>query len=56
MDIYDNEHTGLCLINAYFGVHFEKGTPSRTDLPLPYFALNDEQALAVSWAGYELVE
>lgn len=53
---YDNEYIGLCLINAYFGVHFETGTPSRTDLLLPYFSLTDEQALAASWAGYELVE
>ena len=53
---YDSEHIGLCLLNAYFAVHCENGTPSRTHLPLPHFALTNEQALAVSWAGFELVE
>jgi hypothetical protein len=47
---------GLCLINAYFTVHCKPGTPPRTDLPLPHLAVTKNQAFAVSWSGYELVE
>jgi hypothetical protein len=30
--------------------------PARTDLPLPHLPLADNQALAVSWKGYQLVK
>lgn len=46
---------GLCLINAYISVHCPEGTQPRTDLPLPHIPLTDNQALAVGWAGYELI-
>jgi peptidase E len=50
------DFAGLALICAYFTVHCEPGTPNRTDLPLPHISLTDNQALAVSWQGYELIE
>jgi len=49
------EFTGLGLINIYFTVHCLPETTSRNDLPLPHIPLTDEQALAVSWNGYELI-
>jgi peptidase E len=51
-----NPPAGLNLVNLYFNVHCEPGTPARTDLPLPHISMTDEQAVAVSWAGYELIE
>ena len=53
---YDNEYIGLCLVNAYLGVHYEPGTPPIMTFPLEHIPLTDNQALAVSWSGYELVE
>ncbi|MCL2409775.1 MAG: Type 1 glutamine amidotransferase-like domain-containing protein [Oscillospiraceae bacterium] len=50
------EFAGLSLINAYFTVHCEPGTPARTDFPLPHIPLTGNQALAVSWDGYNLIE
>ena len=50
------EFAGLSLINAYFTVHCPPGTPSRSDLPLPHIPLTDQQAIAVSWQGYEIIE
>ena len=55
-EIYSEETMGLCLINAYVGVHYPEGSPPRTDFPLPHIPLTDKQALAVSWDGYELIE
>ena len=46
---------GLGLINAYFTVHCAPYTLPRTDLPLPHIPLTDDQALAVSWNGYEVI-
>jgi peptidase E len=46
---------GLGLINAYFSVHCEPGTPNRTDLPLPHIALQCNQGLEVNWKGYTLI-
>ena len=50
------EFTGLGLINVYFTVHCSPGTLPRNDLPLPHIPLTDNQALAVSWNGYEIIE
>lgn len=55
-DPYEEETSGLLLIHAYISVHSRKGTIARTDLPLPHIPLNDDQALAVKWDGYEVVE
>jgi peptidase E len=54
---YSKETSGLCLVNAYIDAHcnFKPGL-KKQDLPLPHIMLCDHQALAVSWAGYELVE
>jgi hypothetical protein len=53
---FDKEKAGLCFINAYLSFHCPKGTEARTDLPLPHIPLTGGQALAVSWAGYELID
>ncbi len=59
---YEEETSGLCFINAYLSVHCETDTqgkliiPSRTDLPLPHISLTDNQAIAVSWEGYHVIE
>jgi len=53
---YNKETAGLCLVNSYLSFHCPKGTEARTDLPLPHIPLTGGQALAVSWAGYELIE
>lgn len=50
------DFAGLSLVNAYFTVHCPPNAIARTDLPLPHIPLTDSQALAVSWAGYELIE
>jgi hypothetical protein len=52
----EKETAGLCLINAHLSFNCKKGTDARTDLPLPHIPLTGGQALAVSWAGYELIE
>ena len=55
-DPSDAENMGLCLINAYFSVHNAPNTPPSLDLPLPFIPLTDNQAIAVRWDGYEIVE
>ncbi|MCL2401636.1 MAG: peptidase E [Oscillospiraceae bacterium] len=55
-DPYDKKTTGLCLINAYLSFHCPADTEARTDLPLPHIPLTGNQALAVSWDGYNLIE
>lgn len=55
-DAYDIETSGLALIHAYLSVHEPEGTLLRTDLPLPHIPLTDNQAVAVSWSGYEIIE
>ena len=50
------ETSALALVNAYISVHSPKGTTARTDLPLPHIPLSDDQALAVKWNGYEVIE
>jgi peptidase E len=53
----DAEETpGLCLVHAYFTVHCEPNTPNRTDLRLPHYAIGEGQAIAVNWAGFELID
>jgi len=49
------QFTGLGFVNAYFTVHCTPGTLPRKDLPLPHIPLTDNQALAVSWQGYETI-
>lgn len=53
---FDEKTAGLALVHAYLSVHQPEGTPARTDLPLPHIPLTDNQALAVNWDGYEIVE
>ena len=56
-DLYSPEKAGLCFINAYIDAHCDINPDlKRKDLPLPHIMLHFHQALAVSWAGYELVE
>lgn len=55
-DVYNSEFEGLGLINAYFSVHCEKGTPNRCDLTLPHIALQENQAIEVTSDGYGLIE
>ncbi|MCL2250185.1 MAG: peptidase E [Oscillospiraceae bacterium] len=47
---------GLGLIEAYFTAHCGDNTQIRTDLPLPHIALRENQALKLSWTGYELLD
>lgn len=47
---------GLALVNAYLAVHCSVDQAARTDLPLPHIPLADNQAIAVSWSGYTLVQ
>ena len=54
-DPYDGETAGLCFINAYLSFHCPAGTEPKTDLPLPHIPLSGGQALAVNWAGYDLI-
>jgi len=49
------DFAGQGLINAYFTVHCEPGTPNRTDFSLPYISLNTNQAIAVRWDGYDVI-
>jgi len=49
-------YAGLSLLHAYFSVHNDPGTQNRTDLPLPHIALKRNQAIAVSWDGYEVID
>ena len=50
------DFTGLGLTGVYFTVHCPPGTPPRGDLPPPHIPLTDNQALAVRWNGYEIIE
>ena len=50
------DFVGLGLINAYFTVHCKRGTPNRTDFPLPHISLCCNQALEVNSEGYKLIE
>ena len=52
----DDPVMGLCLIDAYLSVHCAPDAKPRGDLPLSHIPLRDNQALAVSWQGYELIE
>ena len=54
-EVYNKETAGLCLINAYVGVHYPEGSSPRTDFPLPHIPLTDNQAIAVRWDGYEII-
>lgn len=55
-DAFDKETAGLALVHAYISVHQPEGTLAQSGLPLPHIPLTDNQALAVSWAGYEIIE
>jgi peptidase E len=46
---------GLALLHAYLSVHCPEGTQPRNDLPLPHIPLTNNQALAVSYSGYERI-
>jgi Peptidase E len=52
----DRKTAGLAIVNAYLSVHEPKDKSPVTDLPLPHIPLTDNQALAVNWNGYELIE
>ncbi len=47
---------GLSLIHAHLTVHEAEGTEPSGNTPLPHIPLSDNQAVAVSWQGYELIE
>ncbi len=47
---------GLSLIHAHLTVHEAEGTQPLGNTPLPHIPLSDNQAVAVSWKGYELIE
>ena len=55
-DPYDKKTAGLCLIHAYLSFHCPEGTKPKTDLPLPHIPLTSDQALAVTWDGYKMIE
>lgn len=55
-DIHNPIFEGLGLINAYGTAHCAPGMPSRTDLPLPHIALQENQALEVHNDGYKLIK
>ena len=55
-DPFDEATSGLALVHVYLSVHQPEGVPVRTDFPLPHIPLTDNQALAVNWDGYEVVE
>lgn len=54
-DPYDADSRGLALLNAYLSVHCDVGAASEAP-PLTRLSLTDEQAAAVSWEGYTLIE
>ncbi|MCL2221466.1 MAG: Type 1 glutamine amidotransferase-like domain-containing protein [Oscillospiraceae bacterium] len=47
---------GLGVIEAYGSAHCDDNIQIRTDLPLPHIALRENQALKLSWNGYELLD
>ena len=53
--VVDDKSAGLTLVHAYLSVHQPAGVLPRTDLSLPHIPLTDNQALAVSWKGYEVI-
>ena len=55
-DFSNPQYTGLGLVQVYFSVHCVNGTPCCTDLPLPHIALQENQAVEVSWDGYKLMD
>jgi peptidase E len=57
-DFLNAETAGLCFINAYIAVHIgsDPDWKPNENLPLPHIGLTDEQALAVNWMGYEVIE
>ena len=50
------DFVGLGLVKAYCTVHCERGTPNRTDYPLPHISLCCNQGLEVNSEGYKLIE
>jgi peptidase E len=54
-DINNPQFIGLGLVKAYLTVHCDDGTSSRTDLPFPHIALQENQAIEVFWNGYKLI-
>ncbi len=55
--IDDKEYSGLCLINAYIDCHCDmKPELKHLALPLPHIMLHFNQAIAVCWDGYEIIE
>ena len=53
---YEKETAGLCLINAYLGVHCAEGTVPREDLPLPHIPLSDNEAIVACYNGYTVIK
>jgi hypothetical protein len=53
---YDKETAGLCFVNVYLSVHCQEHSEARTDSSLGHIQLTDNQALAVSWSGYEVID
>ena len=46
---------GLALVHAYISVH-QPSKLQTADSQMPRISLTDNQALAVYWGGYEIVE
>ena len=53
---YDKDAAGLCLVHAYISVHCAGDSKPNAALPLPHIPLTDNQALAVNWRGYQVIE
>lgn len=54
--VLDKNTAGLALVHAYISVHQPEGKLQLADSHLPRISLTDNQALAVNWGGYEIVE
>ena len=54
---YRKDKAGLCFIHTFLSVHYlSADAPEGSPAPLPHISITDDQALAVSWAGYEVLE
>lgn len=55
-EAFDEKTAGLAFVQAYISVHQPENQLPRIDLPLLHIPLTDNQALAVNWHGYEVIE
>lgn len=54
--VLDKNTAGLALVHAYISVHQPESKLQTADSQMPRISLTDNQALAVYWGGYEIVE